>query len=222
VSYLFDVNANLIEVYTVVRNQVEELIEALSHHYNDKEYYYKIRALDAESLTSVQRAARFIFLNRTCYNGLYRVNKQGKFNVPFGKYKNPTICDQSGLRDASAVLQSAHLDVGDFEKVLAFARKGDFVYFDPPYEPISSTSNFTSYTSNGFSGNDQRRLAEVFGELNERECFVMLSNSNARLIYELYQPFHIHEINARRAINSDPNGRGIITELLVTNYILST
>lgn len=218
-SYLFDINSDLIELYTVVRDNVEELIEALSQHYNDKDYYYEVRAWKPSQLTPIQRAARLIFLNHTCYNGLYRVNKEGQFNVPFGKYKNPTICDKPGLRASSIALQRANLEVGDFETIRKYGQKGDFVYFDPPYEPISETSNFTSYTTNGFSKQDQSRLAEIFTELDKRGCLLMLSNSNAPLIYELYDKFNIHEISARRAINRNPEGRGKITELLVTNFL---
>lgn len=217
-SFLYDLNPQLIEVYSVVRENVEELISALKIHHNDREYFYEIRAQQPNELTSIQRAARFIFLNRTCYNGLYRVNRQGQFNVPFGKYKNPTICDEHGLRLASSSLQQAHLEVADFEVVLGVAERDDLVYFDPPYEPLSPTSSFTSYTSDGFNSADQRRLVDTFRTLDARGCLLMLSNSSAPLIYELYQGFHIHEINARRAINSKANGRGIIKELLITNF----
>lgn len=217
-SSLFDLNSELIEVYNVVRDSVGDLMTALKVHYNDCDYFYEVRAQKPSELTPVQRAARFIFLNRTCYNGLYRVNRQGQFNVPFGKYKNPTICDEPNLRAASVALQHAHLEVADFEIVLKLAEPGDLIYFDPPYEPLSPTSSFTSYTSDGFTSTDQRRLANVYHTLDTRGCLLMLSNSSAPLIYELYQGFHIYEINARRAINSKPDGRGIIKELLVTNF----
>ncbi|NJP07903.1 MAG: DNA adenine methylase [Chloroflexaceae bacterium] len=216
-SFLYDLNPHLIEVYTVVRDDVDNLIVALKEHYNDRDYFYAIRAQQPAVLTPVQRAARFIFLNRTCYNGLYRVNRQDQFNVPFGKYKNPTICDEHGLRLASQVLQHTQLNVADFEAVLDIAESGDFLYFDPPYEPLSHTSNFTSYTSNGFTRADQHRLAATFRTLDARGCLLMLSNSNTPLIHELYQGFSIHLIKARRAINSNPNGRGVIQELLITN-----
>lgn len=218
-SFLFDLNRELIEVYEVLRNNVEGLIAALRPHYNDRDYFYQIRAQDTSSLSPIGRAARFIFLNRTCYNGLYRVNRRGQFNVPFGDYRNPTICDVIGLKAASEVLKSATLEVADFETVLTYAQANDLVYMDPPYHPLSRTSSFTSYTSDGFTDGDQHRLAEVFAELNKRGCLLMLSNSNTPLIHELYQGFYIHKINARRAINSKGNGRGIITELLVTNFV---
>jgi DNA adenine methylase len=220
-SFLFDLNAQLVEVYTVLRDDVEGLINALKLHFNDRDYFYTTRAQDPSKLTPVERASRFIFLNRTCYNGLYRVNRQGQFNVPYGDYKNPTICDDPGLRAASAALQSAMLEVADFEIVLEYAQIHDLVYFDPPYEPLSRTSSFTSYTSNGFTSADQYRLAEVFTTLDARGCFLMLSNSNTTLIRELYRDFHLYEINARRAINSKGNGRGVIKELLVTNFVVS-
>jgi DNA adenine methylase len=217
-SFLYDLNPQLIEVYSVVRENVEGLISALKIHHNDRVYFYEVRAQQPTNLTPIQRAARFIFLNRTCYNGLYRVNRQGQFNVPFGKYTNPTICDEKKLRLASSCLQQAHLNVADFEAILDIAEKGDLIYFDPPYEPLSPTSNFTSYTSHGFTSADQRRLAEAFHRLADRGCLLMLSNSSAPLIYELYQGFHIHEINARRAINSKASGRGVIKELMITNF----
>jgi DNA adenine methylase len=220
-SFLFDLNPHLIEVYEIVRDSVEDLLAALTVHRNDRDYFYHIRAQNPSELTPTQRAARFIFLNRTCYNGLYRVNRQDQFNVPFGKYKNPTICDEGGLRLASTALQDAQLAVADFEIVLKLAKPCDLIYFDPPYEPLSPTSSFTSYTSGGFTPMDQRRLAEMYRILDRRGCLLMLSNSSAPLIHDLYQDFHIHEIKARRAINSNPNGRGIIKELLVTNFLPS-
>lgn len=217
-SYLFDLNAQLIEVYQIVRDCVDELIAALRQHYNNVDYFYMVRTQNPANLTAVQRAARFIFLNRTCYNGLYRVNRSGQFNVPFGRYKNPPICDEHGLKAASLALQAAQLDVTDFEQVLQLAQSGDFIYFDPPYEPLSASSSFTTYTSNGFTSQDQRRLAETYRELDRRGCLLLLSNSNAPLIYELYAGFQIHAIHARRAINSKPDGRGEIVELLIANF----
>lgn len=216
-SFLFDLNAHLIELYCVTRNQVHELIQALRVHYNDKEYFYEVRAQDPALLSPVERAARFIFLNKTCYNGLYRENSKGLFNVPFGKYKNPTICDEKGLLAASAALQHTTLELGDFGRVLDLAQRGDFIYFDPPYAPLSPTSSFTGYTKNGFGEAEQRRLADVYRQLSDRGCRLMLSNSSAPLIYELYEGFNIHPISARRAINSKANRRGAITELLITN-----
>lgn len=217
-SYLFDLNADLIELYTLVRDDVESVIDALTPHINERDYFNEIRALDPVTLTPAGRAARFIFLNRTCYNGLYRVNSRGQFNVPFGKYKNPNIRDADGLRIASNALKRVHLEVADFETSLANCTKGDFIYFDPPYAPLSATSSFISYTKVGFDAADQKRLADLYRALDDRGCLLMLSNSSAPLVYELYDGFAIHEISARRAINSKADGRGLITELLVTNF----
>ncbi len=217
-SLLFDLNADLIELYTLVRDDVESVIDALQRHINERSYFNEMRALDPVTLTPSERAARFIFLNRTCYNGLYRVNSRGQFNVPFGKYKNPKIRDTEGLQSASNALQGVHLEVADFETSLARCTKGDFIYFDPPYAPLSATSSFISYTKVGFDAADQKRLADLYRALDDRGCLLMLSNSSAPLVVELYDGFAIHEISARRAINSKATGRGLITELLVTNF----
>lgn len=219
-SLLFDLNQDLIDTYRVVRDQLPELVTVLEAHalQHSKAFYYDIRARDSDRLNRVERAARFIYLNRTCYNGLYRVNQSGQFNVPFGNYKNPTICDVATLSAASKALQGAQLDVSDFEDALQGAEKGDLIYFDPPYQPLSKSSSFTSYTGGGFNATDQERLANLFINLDRRGCRVLLSNSNAPLIRDLYKGFNIHEIEARRAINSKANGRGPITELLITNF----
>jgi DNA adenine methylase len=217
-SFLSDSNRDLVELYQVVQQDVEGLIELLRIHRNDRDYYYQIRSQDPAALAPSQRAARLIYLNKTCFNGLYRVNSRGQFNVPFGRHKNPAICDADGLRAASAALQYAELSVRDFESVLDGAQAGDFIYFDPPYQPINKTSSFTSYTAGKFGEEEQRRLAAVYSQLAERGCFVMLSNSDTPLIRGLYGKFHIHEIQASRAINSKPEGRGKITELLILNY----
>ncbi len=217
-SFLSDSNADLVEVYQIVQDDVENLIEALTVHQNDKAYYYKIRAQDTATLTPIERAARFIFLNKTCYNGLYRVNSKGQFNVPFGNYRNPKICDVEGLRAASLALQYANITTADFENVVSQAGYSDFVYFDPPYQPISQTSSFTSYTTEKFDDKEQERLAQVYRDLDKRGCYVMLSNSNAPLIRDLYAGFRINEVQANRAINCKADGRGKITELLITNY----
>ncbi len=217
---LSDVNRNLIEVYQVVKEDVDGLIEALRPHQNEREYFYQVRGLDPAKLSATARAARLIFLNRTCYNGLYRENSKGQFNVPFGRYDNPTICDEARLRRASQALQGVHLIQGDFADVVAPAGSGDFVYFDPPYAPLSATSNFTSYNRHGFGLADQRRLADVIGRLTKRGCRVMLSNSSAPLVYELYDrpEYQLVPIQARRNINSKADGRGPVKELLILNY----
>ena len=221
-SYLSDTNKNLVELYETVKNNVEDLIKALRKHKNEHDYFYEIRAQKPVELSPVERAARFIYLNKTCFNGLYRENSKGEFNVPFGKYKNPAICDAEGLRSASLALKSAKISHGEFHSVLSKAKTTDFIYFDPPYQPLSKTSSFTSYTANGFGENEQRDLADTFRELADRGCFVMLSNSDTPLIRELYKDYSIYEIQASRAINSNAAGRGKITELLVVNYYWAT
>ena len=185
---------------------------------NEKDYFYEVRAQIKEDLTPVQRAARFIFLNKTCFNGLYRVNSKGKFNVPFGKYKNPKICDEEGLRSASLALKETIVDNKDFEELLKKANTTDFIYFDPPYQPLNETSSFTSYTAKKFDKAEQKRLSKTYARLAEKGCFVMLSNSDTPLIRELYKDFYIHEVQANRAINRNGDGRGKITELLIINY----
>lgn len=214
---LADVNQEVIDVYRVVRDEVEPLIELLAKHLNEHDYFYQIRDLDPQQLDPVARAARFIYLNRTCYNGLYRVNSRGEFNVPFGRYKKPRLQDRDGLTAASQALAGVELRCADFEASTADCRAGDFVYFDPPYDPLSPTSNFTRYARDGFDEAAQRRLAEVFAALADRGARVMLSNSDTPLIRSLYDPqrFEVHEIQARRAINSKPSGRGPVTELLI-------
>jgi DNA adenine methylase len=217
-SFLSDSNLALVELYQVVQRQVEELIQALKIHRNERAYFYEVRAQSPAGLSPAQRAARLIYLNKTCYNGLYRVNSRGQFNVPFGRHKNPTICDGDGLRAASRALRCADISHRNFGSILKHAEPRDFIYFDPPYHPLNKTSSFTSYTSDKFGESEQRRLAEVFAELARRGCYVMLSNSDMPLIRELYRDFIIHEIQAGRAINSKTQGRGKITELLIVNY----
>jgi len=217
-AFLSDLNEELINAFLVVRNDCEALLKSLKQHKNSAEYYYRIRALDPEDLDPVERASRFIYLNKTCYNGLYRVNRQGKFNVPFGRYKNPVYADEYQLRLSSKALQHAEIKSADFEIVLEQAKAGDFVYFDPPYQPISETSNFTSYTADAFDGNQQQRLAIVFRELDRRGCFLMLSNSDSPLVHELYRGFRVETVMAKRYINCKGERRGAIPEALVLNY----
>jgi len=213
-----DANEELIDLYLTVRDKVEEVISELSSgkYVNNKEVYYRIRA---EAPTdSVLRAARFIYLNRTCYNGLYRVNAAGKFNVPFGRYANPKIIDVENLRAVSDAFKTAEIITGDFEVAVASAKAGDFVYFDPPYAPLSNTANFTTYTRAGFDFDEQKRLARIFAELDERGCYVLESNSATVEIRDLYSEHHVVEVFAARAISSDPSTRGKIPELLIRNY----
>lgn len=220
--FLFDNNEELINVYRMVRDKVEDLIRLLAAHQesHSREYYYRMRALDRENLHlgDEERAARTIYLNRTCYNGLYRVNSRAQFNVPMGRYKNPQILYEKGLRAASAALQGSAIEVFDFREMANLAQPGDFFYFDPPYDPLSKTASFTGYTANSFKDEDQQALAEVFGQLAAKGCFCMLSNSCTPFILELYQNFRTEIVQAKRAVNSDANGRGNIPEVVVLNY----
>lgn len=217
-AYLNDSNNELMNAYEVIKDDVENLIRELKSgkYQNKKEIYYKIRAEEPEN--PVRRAARFIYLNKTVYNGLYRVNKEGKFNVPFGRYANPTICEENNLRIVSHALQKAELFCEDFSFVLKYSQKRDLVYFDPPYFPLSETSNFTSYTSDRFTKVDQERLHEIYKQLDSKGCFVMLSNSYQEYIEELYREFKPEVVYAGRAISCKADGRGKIRELIVRNW----
>lgn len=220
-AYLSDLNNELVVTYNVIRNDVENLIESLKKHKLDKEYFLKIRAQKPEKLSDLNTASRFIYLNRTCFNGMYRVNSKGGFNVPFGKYTNPLICDENNLRKASKVLKNVEIRRQDYKGVLKKAKKGDFVYFDPPYYPISKTASFTSYTSESFLDKEQIELGDTFIELHKRGCFVMLSNSDTPFINRIYKGLKgvkINKVEAGRAINSNASKRGKITEVLITNY----
>ncbi len=216
---LTDINAELITTYRCVRDDVEELIGLLQVHQkrHNKEYYYDVRAYPEGS--ALEKAARFIYLNKTCFNGLYRVNSQGKFNVPLGRYKNPNICPEDILRVASAGLVKSQIEQADFTDVLNHATSSDdFVYFDPPYYPLSETSYFTAYSRYCFAENQQIELRDIFAKLAQRGVKVMLSNSDCTFIRELYSKFPIHTISAARSINSNAKKRGKITEVLVTSY----
>jgi DNA adenine methylase len=221
---LIDHLEELINCYRVIQGQVEDLIAALQDHEPRKleaAYYYKVRAWDRRpdyaQRSDVEHAARFIYLNRTCYNGLYRVNRRGQFNVPFGRYRNPTICDGDNLQAVSRALQGVVLMAGDFERCLEVAGPGTFVYLDPPYDPLSDTASFTGYTSADFGREDQKRLAQVFRDLDRKGCYAMLSNSCTEFIRELYSSYDRQQVQAIRAINSKASGRGAIPELLVMN-----
>jgi DNA adenine methylase len=223
-SILIDRLEELINVYRVARDHVQALVAELHQHEphkHDADYYYEVRAWDRRSdyhgRSDVERAARFIYLNRTCYNGLYRVNRKGQFNVPFGRYRNPTICDAENLRLVSRSLRGVVLEVGDFARCLEWAGPEDFIYLDPPYHPLSKTAYFTSYTSAPFRMKDQQRLAATFEELNRRGCQIMLSNSYTPSIQRLYQGYEQAQVQATRAISSKADQRGAIPELLVMN-----
>ena len=219
---LSDTNEELINCFLMVRDKPSELVELLLNYRkkHSKEYYYTVRSIESNRLDSVNRAARLIYLNKTCFNGLYRVNSKGQFNVPFGDYESPSIFDKNILFQASQLLQGVHLQVMTFEKVLDFAGKDDFVYFDPPYIPLSKTSSFTRYSKSDFSMMEQKRLSEVFRILDSRGCFVMLSNSDHALTRELYRHYEKNTVivRAKRMINSVGSKRGAINEVVVTNY----
>jgi DNA adenine methylase len=215
---LADDNAELIDCYRAIREDLRGVLEALRPHVYEKDHFYAVRALDPTGLALAERAARTIFLNRTCFNGLYRVNSKGRFNVPFGRYDNPTIADVPNLRACAVALRRVRLECAPFASVVERARRGDFVYFDPPYHPVSKTACFTAYGAGGFRAEDQRELARVYAELDRRGVLVMLSNSDAPLVRELYDGFRLVEIRASRAINSKATKRGAVRELVVLNY----
>ncbi len=223
-----DSNPELINCYQAVRDHVETLISALADHraHHAEDYYYEVRdwdrAADFVGRPSVERAARIIFLNKTCYNGLFRVNSQGQFNVPYGRYKNPNIVDEGVLRAVSKYLNTANIELRhtDFEVAVADAKPGDFIYFDPPYDPASSTASFTGYDLNGFGKEEQRRLKQCIDDLRDRRCKVLLSNADTPFIRNLYQGYceTFVGVGATRAINSKADRRGKVDEILVTTY----
>ena len=221
-AYISDMNEELINLYSVVRDNVYELIKDLSKHEVSKEYFLEIRNIDRTEqyteLSDVERASRFIYLNRTCFNGMYRVNSQGQFNVPFGHYKNPRIIDENNLLNCSELLKKTEIKCADFTEILTKVKKGDFVYFDPPYVPLNETSSFTSYTKDGFDINMQLKLRDVCDELDNKGVKFMLSNSDTKLVNELYVNYEIKKVFASRQINANADGRGKITEVLVRNY----
>ena len=220
-AVLSDMNRELVVAYNIIKNDVEALIKSLKKHKYDKEYFLKIRSQNSNSLSDLEIASRFIFLNRTAFNGMYRVNSKGGFNVPFGKYDNPLICDETNLRRVSKALKNVSIKHQDYKEVLKKAKKGDFVYFDPPYYPLSKTASFTAYTKDAFLDKEQIELRDTFVELHKRGCFVMLSNSDAPFINKIYlgiKGVKISKVQAGRAINSKASGRGRVAEVLVTNY----
>ncbi|EGK84119.1 DNA adenine methylase [Microcoleus vaginatus PCC 9802] len=230
-AVLTDINPELINAYRCVRDKVEELIllleeHQLEHSRDNKDYYYWVRSRSYK--TDTEKAARLIYLNKTCYNGLYRENSKGEFNVPIGRYKNPNICQADLLRSVSSLLAPAQIEVRKFEEILDFATSSeDFVYFDPPYYPISATSNFTTYSRDNFKESEQLKLRDIFAELVERGVKVMLSNSNCDFIEKNYSDTQIFpnkflpklmEISASRGINSNSFKRGKIKELLIRSF----
>lgn len=216
-----DVNKELITTYIVTRDKVNDLIKKLKVHKSkhNKEYYYNIRKLDVKKLNDIDKAARFIYLNKTCFNGLYRVNSSGGFNVPMGKYSNPDIVQEEKLKVISKLLKKVTIKCESFEKVLTYAKKGDFVYFDPPYYPLKVNS-FTTYHHDAFLDDAHKSLAEVFAKLDKKGCYVMESNSTADFIIKLYSKYNetTSSVDAKRLINCRSEGRGIIKEVVIRNY----
>ena len=222
-----DFNSELINVYTVIRDYSEELIKELQFHKdnNTSEHFYAVREYDRKpeffsQMTPVQKAARVIYLNKTCYNGLYRVNSAGQFNSPYGKYKNPNIVNETVIRAMSKYFNENNIVIKneDFKEALKGLRRGSFVYLDPPYMPISSSSSFTGYTENGFNEDKQRELKELCDKLDKKGIKFLQSNSDCEFIRELYSGYRIKTIKAKRAINSKGNSRGEINEVLIYNY----
>ncbi len=219
-----DFNAELINVYSVVKNNLDKLIEDLKKHRNEADYFYGLRAIDRtkefEQLTDVERASRIIYLNKTCFNGLYRVNNSGEFNSPFGKYKNPNIVNEPTLKAVNSYLNANDIQLfnGDYEAILKEANVNSFVYLDPPYHPVSESSNFTGYVQGGWDIYDQIRLRKACDDLNARGIKFLLSNSAADFIKNQYGNYHISIIKANRSINSDGEKRGEVDEVLIRNY----
>lgn len=238
-AVIIDINGDLINTYKAVRDHVDcliRLLQDIEHKYlaqdmkARKKTYYNVRKefnsrRICVSQVDIEKASQFIFLNKTCFNGLYRVNKSGGFNVPFGDHKNPTICDIKNLTAAAALLKNVEILHGDFRKASCYADSETFVYFDPPYRPLNATSSFTSYSKQDFTDDDQIALAEFYRQMDDAEALLMLSNSDPHNVDplddffdELYKDFNIHRIQAKRAISSKGDSRGPLSEILVTNY----
>lgn len=219
-----DYNAELINTYNVIRDDVNALIKDLKNHKNESDYFYQIRAIDRSEaftkLTDVERASRIIYLNKTCYNGLYRVNSSGEFNSPFGKYKNPNIVNEPTLKAVNKYFNACQIEIlnGDYENSLKNISKNSFVYFDPPYHPVSESANFTGYIEGGWDESDQKRLKNVCDRLNKQGVKFLLSNSATEFIKGLYKGYVVDTIKANRAINSDGDKRGEVEEVLIRNY----
>ncbi len=220
-----DSNEELINLYKVIKESPEALIKDLKKYKNEEKYFYEVRGMDRDKekygkLNNIQRASRIIFLNKTCYNGLFRVNSAGEFNSPFGRYKNPAIVNEITINAVSHYLSKNEITIlnADYQAVLSKVRKGAFVYLDPPYDPISDSSSFTGYTKHGFDRTEQERLKTVCDKLDNKGVKFLLSNSPTEFIKKLYKNYTICSIEAKRAINSKRDGRGAITEVLVKNY----
>ena len=224
-AYINDTNEELINLYEVVRDDVESLISELENHKNTSDHFYSVRDWDRnetkyDKLSRIQKAARVIYLNKTCYNGLFRVNNAGEFNVPFGYYKSPNFVNAPVLKAVHSYLNSSKIRItcGDYYDVVTKLPKGSFVYFDPPYDPVSNTANFTGYTKGGFSKEEQIRLKECCDELTNKKINFMLSNSSTDFIKNLYKDYNVTIVKAKRAINSNSSKRGEIDEVVVRNY----
>ncbi len=221
-AYISDINPELINLYEVVKDNVEELIEDLKKHKNQEDYYYKIRNVDRtseyEKWSNIQKASRLIYLNKTCFNGLYRMNNKGYFNVPFGFYKNPKIIDKENLRSCSELLQNTEIVLGSFLEIEHNVKEEDFVYFDPPYVPVNQTSSFTKYYKDDFDYDMQFELKELCDRISKKKVNFMLSNSYVDFVTKLYKNYSIKKIEAIRAINCKGNRRGKINESIITNY----
>lgn len=222
-----DLNAELINCYQVIQKSPQALLQALEKHENTSDYFYALRALDRQpeafaNLNAIEKAARTIYLNKTCFNGLYRVNQKGQFNSPFGRYRNPRIADEKGILAVHHFLTHKPVRIlnQDFEKTVQSAKAGDFVYFDPPYDPVSATASFTGYQQGGFGRTEQKRLARLAQDLTRRGCRVMISNSSTDFICSLYKDFEVVKVPATRRINVVASKRGAVDEVLVMNYKL--
>ena len=220
-----DFNSDLILAYVTIRDKLDKLVKSLenhskNYHKDSTEYYYEVRKQEPKQ--QIEKVSRLIFLNRTCFNGLYRVNKKGQFNVPLGRYTNPNIINKENLTVVSKILQSKKIKIScrDFEAILDDTKKGDLVYFDPPYQPVSNTANFTSYTHRDFTEDDLERLADLADHLNSKGCYVLLSNSNSKTVKDFFSKKHwkISSIDANRAINSNAQKRTGHKEIIIKNY----
>ena len=218
-AVLADANPELVNCYQSIRDDVDGVIGELRRYRNDRALYYRVRSRDPEKLSETARAARLIYLNRCGYNGLYRVNSSGRFNVPFGRYRDPVICDEPRLRAAAAALKKAKIVCGDFARTLKNVGPDDFAYLDPPYVPLSATASFTAYAARDFGAADQQRLAGILRSLAARRVPALLSNSDCATTRDLYRDFdRIDRVAARRAINSVGHARGPVDEILVRSF----
>lgn len=220
-----DLNSDLILAYTTIRDKIDDLISSLKNHEKNyqkdsRSYYYSVR--DSNPRSDIEKTSRLIFLNRTCFNGLYRVNSKGKFNVPLGKYTNPNIVNEGNIRSVNQILNTNKVSIKcrDFEAVLGDVKEGDLVYFDPPYQPVSNTANFTNYTNNNFTFDDLSRLAKLCRNLDSKGCKVLLSNSDSKEVVKTFSSntWKIIKVQANRAINSNSKKRTGHFELLIKNY----